>query len=210
MDADTFYPLVPRSPTPEDATTMLLDDGIVESPPTPEEHLDALLFWLRQCLIVLLFLLLLAVAIIRRLRLQMVLLRQQSHYWQSQHRRAKQREHKLQQEVELLHGQIRELQQRLFGRKSETAATTTPNPTTATTKPTRSRGQQRGAKGPTRRSYDHLPTTHEPLEVPADQQRCPNCGEPWQQLPGSDDGQILEVEVRAHRRVYHRHRYAHT
>ncbi len=210
MDADTFYPLVPRSPTPEDATTMLLDDGIVESPPTPEEHLDALLFWLRQCLIVLLFLLLLAVAIIRRLRLQMVLLRQQSHYWQSQHRRAKQREHKLQQEVELLHGQIRELQQRLFGRKSETAATTTPNPTTATTKPTRSRGQQRGAKGPTRRSYDHLPTTHEPLEVPADQQRCQNCGAPWQQLPGSDDGQILEVEVRAHRRVYHRHRYART
>jgi transposase len=154
-------------------------------------------------------LLLLALRLIRTLRFERVLLRQQAHYWHSQHQRAKQRETKLQQQVQLLQAQIRDLESRLYGHKSETSAKTTPGSSTSGRRTTakRRRGQQRGAKGPSRRNYDHLPTTHEPCQVPPQQGCCGTCGTPWRQLTGTDDGHILEIEVRAHRRVYHRQRY---
>src|SRR5215831_12983027 len=46
-------------------------------------------------------------------------LRQQAGYWQSMHARAIQRLNVVQQELELLRGEIRQLKADLFGRKSE-------------------------------------------------------------------------------------------
>jgi transposase len=129
----------------------------------------------------------------------------QAAYWQAMHHRAVQRERLLREENEQLQARIRSLEQQLFGRKADTPATAD-----APARPPRSprpRGQQRGKPGPTRRDYSHLPAVEQVVELPVEQQRCTTCGEPFAPFPGTDETTILEVEVRAHRRVYRRRRY---
>jgi len=146
-----------------------------------------------------------------RLRQQVVELRCQANYWQAQHQRAVQREADLTEENQYLRAQIRELERRLFGRKSETSSSTQrqtqaafpPDPS----KPHRGRGQQAGGTGHGRRDHDHLPTEHESCTLSQEQRCCPHCQEPFEEIVGTADGNILEVEVRAYRRRYHRQRY---
>lgn len=160
-------------------------------------------------------LLLIALRVIRRLRLELgelrlecIGLRQQAHYWQAQHRRAVERETKLEQQIQILQAEIREWKRRTFGRKTETTAATQPPSTTPPTPPKpRSRGQQRHSKGHGRRKHEHLPARDEVCELPEDQRCCPQCRQPFDEIPGTNDGTILEIEVKAHRRVYHRKRY---
>src|SRR5512135_2585474 len=103
------------------------------------------------------------------------------------------------------HAWIRFLEQQLFGRKTDsTAITDHPAHRDRTPRP---RGQRRGKPGPQRRDYSHLPAVEQFLELPADQQCCSRCGQPFTAFPGTDDTTILEIEVRAHRRVYRRRRY---
>jgi transposase len=123
------------------------------------------------------------------------------------HQRALAREKLLQQEIDRLQGQLRLREQQLFGTKSEASpalseALTAPEPTAK--KP---RGQRRGKPGPQRRDYSHLPAVDEVIELPTEQQRCSCCGLPFEPFAGTQDGQILGIEVKAHRRVYHRRRY---
>jgi transposase len=129
----------------------------------------------------------------------------QAAYWQAMHQRAVQREQLLQEENQQLHARIRFLEQQLFGRKTDsTAITDHPAHRDRTPRP---RGQRRGKPGPQRRDYSHLPAVEQFLELPADQQCCSRCGQPFTAFPGTDDTTILEIEVRAHRRVYRRRRY---
>ena len=106
---------------------------------------------------------------------------------------------------------LRLREQQLFGRKTETAAATAPaapDPPRTDTPPRRPRGQQPGRPGPKRRDYSHLPAVVEdPQVLPPEQCRCSRCGQPFADFPGTEDSIILEVEVRAHRRVIRRRRY---
>jgi transposase len=156
-----------------------------------------------------------ALALLHRLRLQVIELRQQANFWRAQHQRAVQREAALKEKVLHLQGEIREWKRRLFGRKTETSSSTKPpvNPNSidpANNGKPRKRGQQRGSKGHGRRNHDHLPTTPEDCVLPSDEQTCPCCGEPFEEIPGTADGDILEIDVRAHRRRYQRRRYRRT
>jgi transposase len=45
------------------------------------------------------------------------------------------------------------------------------------------------------------------VALPKDQQCCADCGQPFEDIPGTAAGDILEIDVRAHRRRYHRQRY---
>ena len=130
-------------------------------------------------------------------------------YWKAMHQRALQREALLRQENEQLRAQLRLREQQLFGRKTETSAATAPTPTPPGSDgpPRRPRGQQRGRPGPRRRDHAHLPAICEEHELPAAQCCCQRCGRPFAPLGGTEDSTILEVEVRAHRRVIRRHRY---
>jgi transposase len=195
MDGQSSYPLVPVIPVVAE-----ICDAVPDEP-----QVDLAWLWRRFCKLAVWFFLVLIV--IRRLRLQVVDLRQQANYWRAQHQRAVQREAALVEQVQQLQGEIRELKRRLFGRKSETSASSHPQREPTPQGPSRSRGQQRGSQGHGRRDHDHLPTAHEPCTLPEDQRCCPDCGEPYQEIPGTKDGHIFEVQVRAHRRVYHRHRY---
>jgi transposase len=141
-------------------------------------------------------------------RLESIGLRQQAHYWQAQHRRAVERETKLEQQIHILQAEIRDWKRRTFGRKTETAAATQPPPVTPPTPPkARPRGQQPQSKGHGRRHHEHLPAREEVCELPEDQRCCPQCRQPFDEIAGTNDGTILEIDVQAHRRVYRRKRY---
>ena len=134
----------------------------------------------------------------------------QAAYWKAMHARAVQREAQLQAENQRLQALLRLREQQLFGRKTVTAAATgpsTPDTSRAPTTPRRPRGQQSGKPGPKRRDYSHLPDVTEEKVLPLDQRCCAPCGQPFADFPGTEDSTILEIDVRAHRRVIRRRRY---
>lgn len=203
---DVFiHPLEP----PLQGTLIPLPTGMVVDSYAPDHGNPNLLafLWRRFCQLAVLWWLTLAA--LRRMRQQVVEWKLQANYWRAVHGRAVQREVDLAAQNQLLQAQIRELERRLYGRKSETSTATKPSTTTsaAANGPRRSRGQQPDNKGPGRRSHDHLPTTYEPCVLPAAQRRCACCGEPFAEIPGTADGDILEIDIKAHRRRYQRQRY---
>ena len=119
--------------------------------------------------------------------------------------RAVAREALLKQELAQLQAKLRLREQQLFGRKAETKAST--ETTADAPRSPRPRGQQPGRPGPKRRDYSHLPAVEHLVELPAEAQRCSDCGCPFASFPGTEEATVLEIDVRAHRRIYHRRRY---
>src|SRR6266436_758186 len=207
MDGNGFYPLVPVArPAEQGALVPVSLPLVVDADCCDDAETDGLA-WLWQRFCQLFWLFLRALVVIRRLQVQLIGLRQQARYWQAQHRRAVLREAKQTEEIQRLQGELRELKRRVFGRRSETSSSTKPPNQAPSGKPKRGRGQQRGGRGHGRRNHDHLPTTHENCDLADDQKCCPACHLPFEEIPGTADGDILEIEVHAHRRRYHRQRY---
>jgi transposase len=122
----------------------------------------------------------------------------------SQIESAAQREHTLQRELEYARGRIRDLEQRLFGRKSE-RQWVIDNQQPHSVARLRRRGQQRGAAGHGRHPASGLPI-HEEIVAMASP-CCPKCGKGLVVFPGTEDSEVLEIEVKAYRRVIRRRRY---
>lgn len=151
-----------------------------------------------------------------QLRQENAELKQQVGDWKAMHARAVEREAKLTGERETARGEIRQLRGRLFGRQSERATPTDrsnqrddpPEPPAA--QAPRRRGQQPGRRGPGRRDDAHLPAGEEFLALPEGPQHGPDGGQPRRLRFDSEDSEQIEIEVRAHRRVLRRRRYAST
>jgi chromosome segregation ATPase len=142
-------------------------------------------------------------------------LRQQAGYWRSRHRDALDRITALEQKVEQLEGEKRQLQADLFGRRSETPprnerANHLDDPQDDSQGPRRKRGQQPENSGPKRRDYSHLPVREEVRALPPEHCVCPHCGQPLLPLSATEDAEQIEIEVRAYRRIIHRRRYQRT
>jgi transposase len=131
----------------------------------------------------------------------------QAAYWQAQHGRAVGREEKLKEHIKGLDAQIRLLKQKIFGKSSETKTGTETTKRPEPEVPKRPRGQQRGQPIPPKRTHAQLPAVEEPHDLPEEQRRCSCCGLPFAEFPGTEDSEILEVDVKAHRRVIRRKRY---
>jgi transposase len=143
---------------------------------------------------------------------------QQQADWEA---RLRQRDDALHQRIDDLEAEVRLLKQRLYGRSCEhrhaphDLAHDPDAPDTATTAdgaatptPPRRRGQQRGRPGHGRRHYDHLPAIPETAALPPPQRNCVTCGLPFAPCGSAPDvSTIVEVAVRAHRRVIRRRRY---
>ena len=132
-------------------------------------------------------------------------------YWKSRHADAVKRIEQLKEELDQSRGQTRALQDKLFGRKSEKSARSDrsndlfdPEAVTAAAK---KRGAQPGHAGHGRRDYSHLPVEEEFLPLPAAMLACPICGKPAAMMSATEDSDVLEVDVRAHRRRIRRRRY---
>jgi transposase len=139
-------------------------------------------------------------------------LRQQAGYWKSRHRDALVRVSALEQKVEQLEGERRQLQADLFGRRSEVQPGTDrsndlEDSQDDSQRPKRGRGQQPGNPGPKRRDYSHLPAREITIELAPERSVCPCCGLPLLPLSDTEDAEQIEIEVSAYRRVIHRRRY---
>lgn len=115
------------------------------------------------------------------------------------------REAGLRAELALAQAKIRDLQQRVFGRKSENRNGGGESAMPPQDLPSRARGQQRGARGHGRTMLRHLPERSEWVAIETPQ--CPQCGLALSDLPGTEDSEVLEIEVKAYRRVIRRRRY---
>src|SRR2546422_1498150 len=132
-----------------------------------------------------------------------------ANYWQAQHARLVEREVALKAQVEALEATVRDLNQRLYGTKSEKAA----GPDHAgSSKPAsaRPRGQQPGSQGHGRSDRAALLVVPEVHDLSPAQSCCPACGEAFAPFPGAEESTIIEVQVQAHLRRIQRRRYQKT
>jgi len=119
-------------------------------------------------------------------------------YWQSLHQRSILREIKLKQTIKEKDGQIRDLKNRVFGKKSEKKSTSKDTGKSKSDKSKRPRGQQPGSKGHGRTKRPDLPEQEEDANFSQDP-ICPNCSKPY--VPDeSKEAEIIEVEVKAYTR----------
>jgi transposase len=131
-------------------------------------------------------------------------------YWKRQHARALERVAALKQELECAQAEIRDLKQRLYGKHSEKGTSPTEAQPDETTKPPRSRGQARGSKGHGRTPRPHLPVIEELRVLPSDEQACPLCKASFDPFPGTEDSEVIEIDVKAYVRKIKRQRYKKT
>jgi transposase len=132
-------------------------------------------------------------------------------YWKSRHADAVQRIEGLKEELEQAQGQVRALQGKLFGRKSEKSGASDRSnelfdPEEASVGRNR-RGAQPGHGGHPRRDYSHLPVVEECVALPVESLVCPICGKRAAMMSDTEDSEVLEIDVRAHRRRIRRRRY---
>ncbi len=127
-------------------------------------------------------------------------------YWQALHGRAVEREAVLKARIEELQAQLHQSERQLFGEKSERSKSKASGKEPV--QGTRKRGQQRGAAGHGRRRRgEQLASVEEVWDLDEQQRCCTQCQRPYEPMAQSEDSEIIEVEVRAHRRVIRRKRY---
>ena len=144
----------------------------------------------------------------RLLHAEVVSLRQQAHYHRSQHRRAVARAEELQAQVDVLKAKVAELQQRLFGRKSERSRRAPLlGGSGQSGVATRARGQQPGRAGHGRKLREALPVVEVVLDLCDSEQRCPYCGLRWDRWGPPHASEQIEWEVRLFRRRTIRPKY---
>jgi len=157
----------------------------------------------------------------------------QASWWRSVHRRAAEREvvqrerirdleeqlKQSQVKVASLQGEVRQLNKRLYGTKSEKGKplpqppknegqnADPPKPAQdGEKKPARSRGQQPGSKGHGRKDHSNLPARTESADLPESQKSCACCGLAYAGN-GVVESETIEIDVQAYRRVVRRQRY---
>jgi transposase len=126
-------------------------------------------------------------------------------YWQALYQKALLREEALKQTIKEQKGKIRDLTNRVYGKKSEKKGSRKKDGQKQSSTSKCPRGQQPGSQGHGRTERPDLPRKEEPvnfLEIP----KCPECGLDY--LPDGNCGgtEIIEVEVKAHTRVIIRSR----
>lgn len=113
----------------------------------------------------------------------------------------------LQGALDKFQAQIKDLQKRLFGRKSEKPKGGHEQQTGDAAATKRARGQQPGRPGHGRTMPANLPALVETIDVPQVDQCCPDCGLPLTPYPHTEDSEVIEIEVKAYRRVIRRKQY---
>lgn len=127
-------------------------------------------------------------------------------YWQRQHERAIVREAALKLQLEQAEATIRDLKQRLYGKKNE--KTSLPSEAqTGDPKAPRPHGQALGSKGHGRTPRPFLPVIEELHVLPLDKQSCPHCNASYDPFLGTEDSNIIEISVKAYVRKIKRQRY---
>jgi len=129
-------------------------------------------------------------------------------YWEAMHRRACEREAALKRQIEALEAKVKQRERELFGRRSERGGKSTSERWAVQALGLRRRrGQQPGAAGHGRRRHEQLPAQLEEYDLGEGEKHCEVCGLPFASFAGTEDSEVVEVEVRAYRRLIRRRRY---
>ena len=107
-----------------------------------------------------------------------IALKGEANYWRAQHARLGQREAALKAQVEGLEAQLRDLTQRLYGKKSEQSAGSEALGKSQPANP-RKRGQQPGSQGHGRSDRSILPVVVEVHDVSEAAKHCRNVARRW-------------------------------
>ena len=113
------------------------------------------------------------------------------------------REQELTAELASAHAKIRDLNQRVFGRHTERSKGD--NEGRKPCAPKRARGHQKGAPGHGRSPPTGLPVVHQNIDL--HDPKCQQCGKPFVSMPGTEDSEVIEIEVKAYVRKIHRARH---
>ena len=139
------------------------------------------------------------------LRREISILNSERSYWRARHAKAVEREARLKEEKAELEAKLKLREKQLYGRKSEKSSGKSETERPEGEK--RPGGRQRGSRDHGRRDYSHLEAETEVLCLPETERTCSVCGLPFEEFPDTEDSEILEIEVRAHRRIVKRKKY---
>lgn len=132
----------------------------------------------------------------------------QINYWKAQHTKAKEKIDQLEQEKLHQAGKIKDLQNRLFGKRSEKNNGKQPSKKGQPKGSPLPRGQQPNSKGHGRTERPDLPIINTKQDLPEDEKKCATCGLPPIATPALDEiSEVIEVKVEAHTRRIHRPAY---
>lgn len=135
-------------------------------------------------------------------------LKSDANYWKGLHKQLKQKNEELKRDLDLAEARIRDLKQRLYGKKSEKGASKRDTPgTSSQTSTPRPRGQQQGSKGHGRTPRPDLPVIEEEHAIALDDRLCSICTEPYSPLSQTEDSDIVEIEVKGYIRRIKRKMY---
>jgi transposase len=130
-----------------------------------------------------------------------------ANYWEAQYAQLKQKFDRAAAESQRQDAKIKDLQNRLFGKKSEKPGSAKSEKGDSPSSK-RQRGQQPGRSGHGRTPRPDLPVISEVHDLPQDKKQCPTCCLPFLSKPGLDEHtEFIEVEVKAHTRRIHRPAY---
>ncbi len=132
--------------------------------------------------------------------------RRRINYLEAQQVRSKIKITELERDIALKEARIKDLENRLFGKKSEKNKkfTSEKGEMGNDSEQKRKRGQQQGTQGHGRTKRPHLPVIYDDsLDLIDDEKKCPICGLPHIHEETEDkQTDVIEVEVRAHTRRY--------
>ena len=140
-------------------------------------------------------------------KLTYIELKSQLNFYKAQHERALEREDTLKQQLEQERAKVRDLNQRLYGRKSEQSRRRETLSNEQSETPARPRGQQPGSRGHGRTPRPHLPVTEEVRDLAEHEKYCVDCGLPHRDLGTTEDSDIIEIQVAPYIRKIRRKKY---
>ena len=133
-----------------------------------------------------------------------------ANYWKSQYEQSQKRLMASEKELEAERAKNRDLTQRLYGKKSEKSASSERGKPETETSPKKKRGHQPGAQGHGRTKRPNLPVKDEEHDLLETDKCCSECGGAFIPFPGTENSDIIEIEVRPHIRRIKRKRYQKT
>ena len=141
-------------------------------------------------------------------KLDFIELKAQRNFYKAQHERGLAREAELQKQLDQERAKVRDLNQRLYGKKSEQTKPSEKHAKDPSQTSARPRGQQPGTPGHGRTARPHLSVEEEIWDLPEDEKCCGDCGLPYRDLGTTEDSEIIEIEVRPYVRKVRRKKYS--
>ena len=131
-----------------------------------------------------------------------------ANYWETQYKQLKAKNEELKQELILTEAKIKDLQNRVFGKKSEKRSSLPSEKGDSSASGKRPRGHVTGNPGHGRTERPHLPIVMDEIDLPEGKQCCACCGLPHLRKEALDEySDLIEVQVKAHVRRYRRLSY---